>query len=254
MQKIIDTHTHLTDEVFDEDREKVIDRAWVGGLWSIIDIACQKDLWDKALEISKRHAAIYTALGIHPHEAKTAQESDFNRLKILSRDGNCVGIGEAGLDYYYNLSPHDLQREVFEKHIDIALELNKPLVVHCRDAYDDMIEIFKGYKHLPQGVIHSFDGTLEQAKIFIDMGFFIGICTTITFENYGAFRENISKLDINRFVVETDCPYRSPVPYRGKRSEPVYVVEVAKMLAKVMSRDESEIEKITTNNAVKLFL
>ncbi|MDR2709297.1 MAG: TatD family hydrolase [Elusimicrobiota bacterium] len=249
---MFDTHTHLSDPVFNCDLQNVLDRAKEAGISTMIDVSCQQDLWNKSLALAK-YPEIYSAFGIHPHEAKTAAPADFIELEKLLAHPKCVAVGEAGLDYYYNHSPSAIQKEIFIKHIDLALRFNKPLIIHCRDAYDDMFEILAQFKTLPPAVMHSFDGNAKQAQTLIDMGFYIGVCSVITFKNADDFRQTLTNLDCSKLLLETDCPYRAPVPFRGKRSEPAFVKEVAKVLAKIKNMDVNEIENITTKNAKTLF-
>ncbi|MDR2860336.1 MAG: TatD family hydrolase, partial [Elusimicrobiota bacterium] len=234
-------------------REEVIKRAHNIGITKIFEVVCEQNLWNKGVEIAKKDN-IFISFGIHPHEAKTAVQEDFVKLENLINNEKCIALGEIGLDYHYDLSPRQVQKEVFKKQIEISIKNKKPIIIHCREAHEDMIDILKQYPTLPKGIIHSFDGSLKQAQIYIDMGFLIGICSTITFPKSDEIRQIAAELDISKLLVETDCPYRAPQKFRGKRSEPAYVIEIIEELAKVRKMPFSEVENITTQNALSLFL
>ncbi|MDR2771879.1 MAG: TatD family hydrolase [Elusimicrobiota bacterium] len=249
----IDTHTHISDERFDGDRDEVIKRYRSAGVETIFEILCEQKLWDKGFELAKTKD-IWTAFAIHPHEAKTATNADFEKLKKIICSDKCIAVGETGLDYHYNLSPQNEQKDVFRKQIEISIDAKKPIIVHCREAYKDTLEILRDYSFECGGVIHSFEGSFMEAKTFIDMGFVIGICSAITFKKSGDLKEVVSRIDGSKILAETDCPYRSPQKFRGQRSEPAFVVEVIKEIANIKNISYLEAETMTTQNAIKLFL
>ena len=246
---MIDTHTHITDPKFDADREETLKRASQAGISAIFETVCEPDLWDKGLEISARDD-IFLYFGIHPHNAKTATQSDFERLQTLIQNPKCIALGETGLDYYYDFSPRDIQKEVFGAQIDIALKASKPLIIHCRDAFEDLLDILKARSSSYKGIIHSFDGTIEQAQTFIDMGFLIGICSTITFPKAELIKQVAAAIDISKMMPETDCPYRAPQKFRGKRSEPAYLVEIVKEIAEIKDMPFLQAQSVLTQNAL----
>lgn len=249
---IIDTHAHLTDSKFDEDRDIVLQRAFDNGINKIIEISCEQNIWDKSIEFSK-NKNIYLAFGIHPHEAKSASENDFIKLEELLKNDKTVALGEIGLDYFYDNSPRKTQREVFFKQLDIALKHNMPVIIHCRSAYEELITILKNYSDLPKGVIHCYSGTLEQSRIFIEMGFLLGIDGPVTFPKSDKLRQIVTETDISMLLVETDCPYLAPQKYRGKRNEPAYIIETIKEIAKLKNISFEEAAERMSQNAVSLF-
>lgn len=249
---LVDSHAHISDEKFSSDRQEVIDRAFGNGLKYIIEVGCEPQLWDKVAELSKQEK-IYSMFGFHPQEAGKFNTDLFNKLKSLLNDKKCVAVGEIGLDYHYEYCSKDTQKDVFVKQINLALEINKPMCIHCRDAYDDMLKIFKTFKSLPKGVIHCFSGSLEQAKIILGMGFLIGIDGPCTYPKSNKLAKVIEYVPLDKLLVETDCPYLAPQKYRGKRNEPSYVTEVAKKIAEIKGVSFEEVCNVTTNNVIKLY-
>ncbi len=249
---IIDTHAHLIDTKFDNDRKETLQRAFEAGVSIIFEIACEMPIWDKSLEFSKNDN-IYVAFGIHPHEAKHATDEDLKKLENIVQTEKCIAVGEIGLDYHYDLSPRDMQRELFIKQLDIAVKYNKPVIIHCRSAYEEMITLLKKYGNFPKGVLHCYSGTPEEAKIYTQMGFLLGIDGPVTFPKSDKLRQVVEETDITKLLVETDCPYLAPQKYRGKRNEPAYITETIQEIANVKGISFEEAAKITTANALKLF-
>jgi len=251
---IIDTHAHMTDERFDADRKAVMQRAFDSGVNKIFEIACETRYWDKALELSKLDG-IFVSFGIHPNNASKPTREDFNKLETLLQDEKCIAVGEIGLDYHYDSSLQNIcfQKEMFVKQLGIAAKYNKPVIIHCRDAYDDMIDIFKGCKFASKGVVHCFSGNLKQAEVFIEMGFLLGVGGTLTYKKSDNLRQVVFETEIGGLLSETDCPYLAPQKYRGQRNEPSYIVEALKEIAKIKNMSFSETARITTENALKLF-
>ncbi|GHT41008.1 putative metal-dependent hydrolase YabD [Endomicrobiia bacterium] len=251
---IIDTHVHVTDLKFDSDREAVIERAFDFGVEKIIEISCEMSYWDKALELSKKDN-VFVSFGIHPVDAPKAVFEDYNKLQALIQNKKCVAVGEFGLDYHYDSSVRNIniQKESLVRQLDMAWKYNKPVVIHCRDAYDDMIVFLEEYKKIPKGVIHCFCGTANQAKVFVEMGFLLGIDGPVTYKKSETLKQVVLNIDINKLLVETDCPYLAPQKYRGQRNEPSYVVEIVKEIATIKNMSVDETAGITADNAVKLF-
>lgn len=249
---IIDTHAHLTDPKFDEDREIVLQRAFDSGVNKIIEISCEADLWDKGREFAKKDN-IYISYGIHPHEASKATEKDFEKLEELLQDKKTVAIGEIGLDYHYDFSPRQTQREVLLRQLDIAVKYNKPLIIHCRSAYEELITMLKHYKDFPKGVIHCYSGTPEEAKIYVEMGFMLGIDGPVTYPKSDKLRQVVEETDISKLLIETDCPYLAPQKYRGQRNEPSYIIETLKKIAEIKDVSFEKAAEITAKNAEALF-
>jgi TatD DNase family protein len=251
---IIDTHAHMSDSRFDDDREIVIQKAFDCGIEKIFEIACEMRYWDRALELSKRDN-IFLSFGVHPIETPKATREDYYKLQALIQDKKCIAVGEIGLDYHYDSSSQsiDIQKKSFLKQIDIAVKYNKTVIIHCRDAYDEMIDFFKKYKNVPKGVIHCFSGTPKQAKMFIEMGFLLGIDGPVTYKKSYNLKQVVFEADLNKLLVETDCPYLAPQKYRGQRNEPSYIVETLKEIATIKNILIDEVAQVTTQNALKLF-
>ncbi len=255
---LIDTHAHLDDVKYDDDRKEMVQRAWDSGLESIVTIGCWngESGFGHVPEIVGANENVVCALGVHPHDAKDVVDNKpFDEIRTLVKDlDKVVAIGELGLDYHYTNSPIEKQKEVFIKQIELAKELSLPIIVHTRDAEDDTIEILKKYEaHEVCGVIHCFSGSERLALECLEMGFFISFSGIITFPKAGDLREVAKKVPIERSLVETDCPYLAPVPNRGKRNEPSFVLETAKTLADIKGLTLDDVARITTVNAKNLF-
>jgi TatD DNase family protein len=251
---IIDTHVHLSDKKFDKDRNAVIERAFSTGVEKIVEISCETQYWDKALELSK-HDNIFMAFGIHPNDVEKVSAEDYKKLELLIQEKKCVAIGEIGLDYHYNSSEQTavLQKEFFVTQLNLAAKFNKPVIIHSREANEDVVSILKSLKIIPKGVIHCFSGTLRQAKEFVDLGLLLGIDGPVTYKKSEALKQTVLEIEVNNLLVETDSPYLSPHKYRGERNEPSYIVETLKEIAAIKNIFFDEASKITTQNAVKLF-
>ncbi|MDR1695305.1 MAG: TatD family hydrolase [Endomicrobium sp.] len=250
---IIDTHVHLSDAKFDADRDETVKRAFDSGVTVLFEISCDPLEWDKALEFSKRDN-VYISFGIHPHEAEKAKEEDFFKLESLIDGKKTIAVGEIGLDYHYDFSPRHIQREVFIRQLGIAAKHNKPVIIHCRSAYEEMITLLKKYENPPKGVIHCFSGTIDEAKVFAEMGFLLGICGPVTYPKSDKLKQVASEIPIEKLLIETDCPYLAPQKYRGQRNEPAYVTEVLRQTAELKNISFEEAARITANNAKELFL
>jgi len=247
MIKIIDSHTHLSFSNFDEDREEVIDKIKKQGI-GCVEVGTTLETSRSAVELANKHDFIWAAVGVHPTEAPTDFPAE--EFRALTQNPRVVAIGECGLDYYRKPYDEVAQKELFKKHIELAKEVGLPLVLHCREAHDDVLDMLKDNPGLA-GTVHFFTGTLEQAKKYIEMGFCIGfdgpITLTCEYDNL------IKELPLEKILIETDCPYAAPAPHRGKRNEPVYVVEVAKKIAEIKNISLDEVAEITTQNAKNLF-
>ncbi|MFA7074218.1 MAG: TatD family hydrolase [Endomicrobiaceae bacterium] len=249
---LIDSHAHTCDEKFDNDREETLARAFSGGVKYIIEVGCEPENWDKVFELSKKEN-IFSMFGIHPQDASKFNDKVFNEMKKLLEDKKCVAVGEIGLDYHYEYSPKNIQKQVFIKQMELAVEINKPVSIHCRSAYDDMLKILRNLNEMPKGVIHCFSGTLSEAKEVLDMGFLIGIDGPCTYPKSDKLKDVIANVPIEKLLVETDCPYLAPQLYRGQRNEPYYVTEIAKKIAEIKGMLFEDVCNATTSNAVNLF-
>lgn len=250
---LFDSHAHLDDEKFDMDRAEVIARALENGVTGIINAGACMTSSARSVALAEEYESIYAAVGIHPHDAKSAQESDYQQLAEWSKLDKVVAIGEIGLDYYYDFSPRDLQRTVFVRQIDVARQMDMPFIIHDRDAHGDILDILKKEAKGLRGVLHCFSGSLEMAKEVIKMGFYISIAGPVTFKNAAKLPEIVAAVPLERLLVETDCPYLTPHPHRGKRNEPAYVKLVAEQGAHLRRMDAIDFMKATTHNVKELF-
>lgn len=250
---LFDSHAHLNDEKFNADREAVINRAFASGVNGIINVGSCMASSAASVKLAEQYANIYAAVGIHPHDAKGAVENDYGKLAAWIKHDKVVAIGEIGLDYYYDLSPRDVQRTVFVRQIDVARQMGVPIIVHDRDAHGDILEILKSEAKGLTGVLHCFSGSLEMAREVIKLGFYISIGGPVTFKNAAKLPEIVTSIPLERLLFETDCPYLTPHPHRGKRNEPAHVRLVAQQVASLRDMDVATLAKVTSENVKKLF-
>ncbi len=249
--EFFDTHIHLQDKAFFQDREDVINRAFNNGINYLINVGDSLKSSEDAILLAKKYGNFYAAAGIHPHNAESFQNNMAEKLLHLAKDKKVVAIGEIGLDFYKDFSPEEKQKEVFEKQLIIAQELSLPVIIHTREAYIETFAILKKYQ--VKGVFHAFSSTREDAKKVLDMGFYIGIGGILTFKN-SLLKDVLKFIPVDRIVLETDAPYLAPVPMRGKRNEPAFLIYTAKFLSEIKDITLEEVARITTKNARVLFL
>ncbi len=250
----IDTHAHLQDGKFKKDLTEVLERASRAQIERIVCVGYDYETSVKAVELARKHPQIYAVIGIHPHAAKTYTSEIASKLFELGKEAKVVAIGEMGLDFYRDLSPRDVQAEVFREQIKIARELYKPIVIHDRDAHQDVFDIIKDEKAgKNEGIMHCYSGHVPLAIDLMKEGFYISFAGPITYKNARKTHEVAAKIPLEKIVIETDCPYLTPEPYRGKRNEPAYVVEVARKLAELRRKDIEEIGYLTSLNAKRVF-
>lgn len=256
---LTDSHVHLDTPAFAGDRAEVIARARAQGVELFLEIAgsdvAQGSL-DVGIALAEQHDFIYAAIGLHPHEASLYDDALEQKLLQLAAHEKVIGWGEIGLDYYYDHSPREVQQIVFRCQLELALRVQLPVIIHTRDAEDDTIEILReSYfaKGGERGIIHCFTGTQKLADAVLAMGFTISFSGVITFKNAAELRAVAQSVPLDKILVETDCPYLAPVPYRGKRNEPAFVIETAKQLAALHSLSFEEIAQVTTDNFKRLF-
>ena len=252
---MIDSHAHLDDPRFSEDRDEVIKRAQDAGLESIITIGCDLKTSRAAVELADRYDLIYATVGVHPHEAKSADDSVYDELRRLAAHDKVVAWGEIGLDYHYMHSLKEVQLRVFREQIHLAKELGLPLVIHMREAQADTLTVLKkeGASQIG-GVFHCFSGDLNTAQAAPEMNFMISVAGVVTFPKAHRLQEVVQKTSLDHLMIETDCPYLTPVPYRGKRNEPCHVRHVAEKIAELKPAVSYEdVARITSNNAKRLF-
>lgn len=252
---LIDTHTHLDDARYDADRDLVIARARDAGVDRMITIGCDLATSQAAVSLAEQYPFVYASVGVHPHEVKHIAEGWYDSLRGLAEHEKVVAYGEIGLDYHYNHSSPADQRARFREQLQLARELRLPVVIHTREAQEDTIRILKD-EWPPEvgGVFHCFSGDAWLAKDALDLGFYISFSGILTFQNAGMLRDIAKTVPMDRLLIETDCPYLTPIPHRGKRNEPGYVRHVAHTLGEILPDLNVEaIAEITAANARRLF-
>lgn len=251
--RLVDSHVHLDDAKFDADREQAIERALAVGVECMLAIGTGNGPPD--LEVAVRQADlypfIYATIGVHPHDASKATPETWTRMRQLAAHPKVLAVGEIGLDYHYDFSPRDVQRAVFLQQLEIAAESGKPIVIHTREAWDDTLETLRAHWR-GAGIMHCFTGDETQARQALDLGFHLGFGGVLTFPKADAVRQAARIAPDDRLLVETDCPYLAPVPHRGKRNEPAFVVETVRRLAEVRGCAPEEIAEIATRNFERL--
>lgn len=253
MKYIIDSHAHLDDEQFNYDREAVIENLRENEVAYYINPGSDIESSKKSLELSKKYDFIFSAVGIHPHEAEHFNKDILNELRSLIENEKIVAIGEIGLDYYYDHSPVEKQKEVFRKQMELAKEYDLPVIIHCRDAYGDTFDILNEFKGEVIGVMHCYSGSIEMAERYMSLGYYISFAGPVTFKNAKNVKETATKIPLNRLLIETDSPYLTPTPNRGKRNEPKYVKYVAETIADLKLISTDEVIEHSRENTIKLF-
>jgi TatD DNase family protein len=251
-EPLVDTHCHLEMAQFDKDRDGVIERARGVGLEAVITIGSDPESNVKALKLSEKHDFVYCSVGIHPHDAKDFTEDIYEKLRQWADNKKVVSVGETGLDFHYRHSPEEVQKEVFRRHLALAIEKNLPSVIHSREAKKDTIDILKE-SGMNKGVLHCFSGDIGMAEDAMSMGLYISIAGPVTFKNARMLREVVKAIPDDYLLIETDAPYLAPVPFRGKRNEPAYMVHTAQEVANIRGVSINDIARITTLNARRLF-
>lgn len=254
LPKLIDTHAHLDIEPLSHDIDGVIRRAKDAGVEKIITIGIDLKSSRKAIEIATAYEGVYATVGVHPHDAKHVQERDFSGLERLLSAKKVVALGEIGLDYAKEYSPKAVQQQVFLRQLELAKRLSVPIVIHSRDAHDDTVRLVRSvFGGVVKGVMHCFSGDVLLAKICLDMGLYLSIPGVVTFSKAETLKEVARFAPIDRLLVETDCPYLAPVPFRGKTNEPAYVKYVAQEVARLKKLELEEVAQCTSENVAALF-
>ncbi|PID67247.1 MAG: hydrolase TatD [Fusobacteriales bacterium] len=248
--KLIDSHAHLDDEKFDEDRDQVLERIQ-NQMDFVVNIGCDLETSQASFGFAKKYDFIYAVVGMHPMYTEKYNEEIEKKFEDFAKDKKVLAIGEIGLDYHWMTSPKEEQQAVFRKQLDLARKLNKPVVIHTREAMKDTVDILNEYKDIT-GILHCYPGSVETAKQMIDR-FYLGIGGVLTFKNGKKLVEVVDKIPLDRLVIETDCPYMAPTPYRGKRNEPIYTEEVAKKIAEIKNISYEEVVRITNENTRKAY-
>lgn len=250
-KNIFDSHAHYDDSKFDSDRNSLLASLKEAGICGIVNCGSDLESSKQSLQLALEYDYIYAAVGIHPHEAERASLDTLDNIKKLLKHKKVVAVGEIGLDYHYNFSPREEQREIFEHQIQFALEADLPIIIHDREAHEDTMNILKKYK--PKGVVHCYSGSVEMAKELIKLGLHIGLGGAITFKNAKKPVDVAKFLPIEYLLIETDAPYMSPHPYRGKRCDSTLIPITAEKIAQIKKTDAQNILDITSMNANRLF-
>lgn len=249
---LIDSHAHLEMSEFDHDRNEVIERALSAGVECIVTVGTNPELSQKAISLAAEYDNIFVAVGIHPHDAAVADDKILSKMKELAVHPKVVAYGEIGLDFFRNLSPPQKQVEIFSRQMEIARELNLPIIIHDRDAHEQVLRMVKD-SGIRRGVFHCFSGDAEMAKKCLDLGFYISIPGTVTFDKAKKITDVVKNIPMEYLLLETDCPYLTPVPYRGKRNEPSFIIHTAKKVAQIKSLPWQEVASAAAANTKKLF-
>ena len=255
----VDSHTHIDGPEFDADRQDVIQRARDAGVSAILNVGTgdpHSGVLERSIELAEKHERLYTAIGTHPHDARLFDDRAEQRITdLIQQSVKVIAWGEIGLDFHYDNSPRDVQMDAFRRQLQLARAALLPVIIHTREAEAETIEIVKSEWHgsgLP-GIMHCFSGTSELAQKAVELGMFISFAGIITFKKADDLRSVATEVPLDRLLIETDCPYLAPVPYRGKRNEPAYVVEVARCLADLRGVSLEELGRITAENFARLF-
>ena len=255
---LIDSHAHIDGPEFDADRDEVIERAQAAGVSVILNVGTgdpHSGAFERAVALSQKHDSVYTAIGTHPHDARLYDDKAEEKTKALVKSERVLAWGEIGLDFHYDNSPRDVQVAVFRRQLRAARECDLPVVIHTREAEAETIEILKteydGAER--RGVFHCFSGSKDLAQRAIELGFMISFSGIVTFKKADELRAVAREVPLDHLLIETDCPYLTPIPYRGKRNEPAYVVEVAHCLAGIHDVDIEEIGRVTSRNFRRFF-
>lgn len=247
---LFDTHCHIDEERFDADRDQVLERMRAAGVLSCVCVGSDMETSRRAIAFAEKTQNVFAAVGIHPHEAKSFKPEDLQTLQGWFVHPKVKALGEIGLDYYYDHSPRDVQREVFSKQLELGYETNMPMILHVRDAHGDVLALLRERNgRLPGGILHCYSGSWESAKEYLKMGFYISLAGPVTFKKAPAQWEVASKVPLDRLLVETDSPYLAPEPLRGRRNEPAYVRHVAERVAQLRNISLEELAAATTSNA-----
>ena len=251
---LFDSHCHLENGRFESDLPEVMARMEDAGVRRCILAGSDMETSEQIVKMTQQHANVYGVVGIHPHDAKTWTDDCAQQIADWTKEERIVGVGEIGLDYYYDHSPRDVQQEVFVKQLLLAHQLDLPAVFHVRDAHGDVLSILRAHRNeLPAGVVHCYSGSVESAREYLDMGFYISFAGPITFKNANKLLDAAAYVPADRILVETDSPYLAPVPMRGRRNEPTFVQYVAQKVAELRGVTAEEMAQTAFENTCRLF-
>lgn len=251
---LFDTHCHIDEERFDSDRSEVLQRMREAGVLNCVCVGSDMETSRRVIAFAENTQNVYAAVGVHPHEAKGFRQEDLQTLQGWFTHPKVKALGEIGLDYYYDHSPRDIQREVFQKQLELGYDAGMPVILHVRDAHGDVTELLRTRQgKLPRGILHCYSGSWESARAYLDMGFYISLAGPVTFKKAPAQWEVAQKVPLDRLLVETDSPYLSPEPVRGRRNEPANVRYVAEKVAQLRGIPFAELAELTTRNARAIY-
>ena len=250
---IFDTHAHYDDEQFNEDRVELLNSMEEQGVGTIVNVSAAYNSCRKVIALAKEYPFVYAAVGIHPDEVGCLNEENFAQMKELFKEEKVVAVGEIGLDYYWDNEPREVQKKWFIRQLELARELDLPVLIHSREAAADTMEIMKEHAKGLSGVIHCYSYSKEMAQEYIKMGFYIGVGGVVTFKNAKKIKEVVQMAPMERILLETDSPSLAPVPYRGKRNSSLYLPYVVRGIAEIKGISEEEVIEMTEKNAVRLF-
>ncbi|MGG7165159.1 TatD family hydrolase [Clostridium ihumii] len=251
---IFDSHAHYDDESFNEDREVILKNIQENGVIGVLNCGADLDGVKDSINLANKYDFIYAAIGIHPSDCEIVNKELMDEFKKYYNENNKIkAIGEIGLDYYWDENPSkEIQKEAFRMQMNLARELKLPVIIHDRDAHKDTLEIMKEFKDVT-GVVHCFSGSVEFAKECVKMGYYIGIGGVLTFKNAKVIKEVVKEIEMDRILLETDCPYMAPTPYRGKRNQSDYINFVVEKIMEIKGISKEDVENITLQNTKKLF-
>lgn len=250
MDMIFDTHAHYDDKAFDEDRDELMEKVFSGGVCAVVNQGTTVETSRFSVELSEKYKGVYAAVGLHPECLDENSVKDIAAIRELASCPKVVAIGEIGLDYYYDV-PRELQREMFIRQLELAEELGLPVTIHDREAHGDTLDILRKYH--PKGILHCFSGSVEMAREVTGLGMYIGIGGVVTFKNARKTVDVVRELPLERIVLETDCPYLAPVPFRGKRNDSTYIRYAAQRIAEIKNTDIQTVLEVTRNNAQTVY-
>lgn len=252
---IFESHAHFDDEAFDEDRESLLKSLEANGIEYVVNVGASMESTERTYALAKEYPFIYAAVGVHPSDTLPLTEKDMDRLKELAADDKTVAIGEIGLDYYWDEPDREIQKKWFRRQIELAAEVNLPIIIHSREAAKDTLDILHELdRGSYRGVMHCFSYSPEIAKEVVKMGFYIGVGGVCTYKNAKKLVEVVEEIPLEHILLETDCPYLTPVPYRGKRNSSLYLPYIVEKIAEIKGVTVEEVERVTYENGMRLFL
>jgi len=251
--KLVDTHCHINDRAFEQDLEEVLERARKAGVGALVCVGYDVPSSQQAVELAERYEQVWATVGVHPHDAKTLEAEAEKKLKGLAKHPKVVAIGEIGLDFYRDLSPREVQAEAFKRQLELAAEADLPVVLHDREATEEVLKILEGFAGPVRGVAHCFSGDLEQAKRYVALGFWLGVDGPVTYKRNDELRATLAGIGLEHLVVETDSPYLAPQAKRGKRNEPSFLPYIVEKVAEICHCTYEEAAESTSRQAEQLF-